>query len=155
MDHKKSTGHSWCIVGDLFRRNNVTSAACSGYRAKGAGHPSHAVPRCRPTPNHRETIVVVAITCPRRGQLSYLRPQSFPGPADSSCSKIGTIDARVPAQQTCPAACVGLRRPPRDLIPVFKVGLQLHWHWLCQCRFPKPGSTLRHVCGSRSLQSCT
>ena len=50
----QSTGFCWFIFGDLFRRNNVTSATTSErHRAKGVSHPGRAVPRCRPTPKPR------------------------------------------------------------------------------------------------------
>ena len=83
------------------------------------GNPGGAVPRCRPTPNHAEIIVTVAVACPgRRRFKAAIVPRSW----RSFGSEIGTIDVRAPALRACPATCASLSRPPSDRIPVFKVG---------------------------------
>ena len=75
-----------------------------------------------------------------------------PGPAGPSCPKVGTIDARAPALQTCLGACMGLSRPPRDLIgiAVFKVGL-----WLQSVQISRAWHTRsKHVCCSEPTGGC-
>ena len=115
-------GSGLCIFGyylRLFGETRSQPGVPSIRAEKGAGHPGGAVPRCRPTPNHAEIIVTVAVACPgcRRFKAAIV-PRSW----RSFGSEIGTIDVRAPALRACPATCASLSRPPSDRIPVFGVG---------------------------------
>ena len=104
----------------LFGETRLQPGVLSIHAEKGAGHPNGAVPWCHLTPNHTETIVTVAVTCPCH---CCFKAVNVPW----SCRPLvlhdwHTIDMQAPALQACPTTCMSLRRPSRDCIPAFKVG---------------------------------